>query len=178
MLRMTLLAGLMASGSLAAEHQAATLQECAELELRVAGLFRVGTASLHLSDCTGAGEQILAAVPKQFSLELARDFDGADLSDTARDLLVRNLALADANDLPTALACLADAYVDAGPGDRYDVIYRPGDSLSLYLNDQPLRRCEDSGHAEKYFLIWFGEQPFHRRMRDVLLQRAAESARG
>jgi hypothetical protein len=154
------------------------LEQCAELELRVAGLFRVGTASLHLNDCSAAREQILAEIPKQFSLDLARSFSGDDLSNTARDLLSRNLNLASADELPAPLACLADAYVDAQAGDRYDVIYQPGERLSLYLNEQLLRSCEDTGSGEKYFMIWFGEQPFHRRMRDELLRRAAESAQG
>lgn len=173
-----LLAGLLAATHLAGQDHGDEPQKCSELELRVAGLFRVGTASLHLPDCARATQQVLAAVPKQFSLDLARRFDGADLSETARDLLVRNLELTDPSDLPDPLACLAGAYVDAGPGDRYDVVYRPGESLSLYLNDELIRRCEDTGFGEKYFMIWFGDQPFHRRMRDVLLQRAVESAGG
>lgn len=154
------------------------LTQCSELELRVAGLFRVGTASLHLSDCDSPRDQVLAAVPKQFSLELARSFSGSDLSGTAREVLVRNLALDSERDLPPPLVCMADAYVDAGAGDRYDVVYSPVYGLSMYLNNELLRRCEADGSGPEYFMIWFGESPFHRRMRDELLRRASEAGRG
>ena len=153
------------------------LTECAELELRVAGLFRVGTASLHLNECAD-GARILEAVPKQFSLRLARSFSGSDLTETARDTLVDNLGLDGHEDLPEDLACMAEAYVDAGDGDRFDVTYLPGEHLSLYLNEELLRRCEDLGQGEKYFMIWFGDDPFHRRMRDRLLEQAAANAAG
>ncbi|MGY6589040.1 MAG: chalcone isomerase family protein [Wenzhouxiangella sp.] len=145
---------------------------CSELELRVAGLFRVGTAYLYLDQCENASERILDSIPKQFSLRLARSFSGEDLADTARTTLKDNLGLDNIDELPETLACMAGAYVDADDGDRYDVIYQPGEGLAMFLNDELLKTCEDSGDAAKYFMIWFGEQPFHRRMRDRLLQQA------
>lgn len=151
------------------------LKRCAELELRVAGLFHVGTAFLYLEQCASAAD-ILETVPKQFSLELARDFKGEDLIESARSTLTRNLGVDSADQLPEALRCLAGAYVDAESGDRYDVVYRPGDGLGLFLNERLLQSCEDSEDAEKYFMIWFGEDPFHRRMRDRLLEQARETA--
>lgn len=151
------------------------LSRCAELELRVAGLFRVGTAFLYLEQCADA-DRVLEAVPKQFSLELARDFRGEDLIESARSTLTQNLDVDDPSDLPEVLRCLADAYIDADSGDRYDVIYRPGAGLGLYLNNRLVHSCEDAAGAEQYFLIWFGEEPFHRRMRDRLLEQARANA--
>jgi|GEM_PF-2353356 len=147
------------------------LKSCSELDLRVAAFFKVGTASLHLADC-GQARQILADIPKQFSLDLARDFSGDDLNETARELLISNLGLNSGDDLPEALACLANAYVDAESGDRYDVVYNPDDGLALFLNDELLQRCENTGQGEKFFMIWFGEDPFHERMRDRLIEQA------
>ena len=152
------------------------LAQCAELELRVAGLFRVGTALLYLDEC-GNAERILESVPKQFSLVLARDFSGSDLVDSARSTLKQNFGLSDADELPDVLQCLADAYIDADSGDRYDVIYRPDEGLGLYLNGDLVQSCEPASGAEKYFMIWFGEEPFHRRMRDRLLEQAREQAK-
>jgi len=168
-----LLALMMALGLIqaSAAYAATELKTCSELELRVAALFKVGTASLHLADCSQV-DRILDSIPKRFSLALAREFSGADLREAARDLLVANLGLKSAGELPQSLACMADAYVDAGSGDRYDVIYQPGEGLSLYLNDRLLRQCENTGAAEKYFMIWFGDDPFHRRMRDRLIDQS------
>ena len=149
----------------------ANLTRCAELELRVAGLFRVGTALLYLDQCEDA-KRILEPVPKKFSLELARSFSGEDLIETARSTLKKNLALDDADQLPDPLRCMADAYVDAGDGDRYDVIFKPGEGLRMYLNGDLLQQCDADEGAEKYFMIWFGDQPFHRRMRDRLIEEA------
>ena len=148
------------------------MTRCSEMELRVAGLFKVGTAALYLHNCSAAREIVLDPVPKQFSLQMARDFAGTDLRKTARDALRDNLGIGSDEPLPESLRCLADAYVDARDGDRYDVIYRPRDSLELYLNRELVKRCEDTGQGEKYFMIWFGEDPFHQRLRDTLLDRA------
>ncbi|TVQ35208.1 MAG: hypothetical protein EA370_09540 [Wenzhouxiangella sp.] len=167
-----------APGSARADIGPLDIPVCSELELRVGGLFRVGTARLYLDDCPRARVDILASVPKQFSLELARSFSGEDLSEAAHDLLRRNLDLSHSEPLPESLACLADAYIDAGAGDRYDVSYLPEQGLALHLNGKLLKRCENAGLAEKYFLIWFGDQPFHRRMRDLLLERAESPGPG
>lgn len=169
-----LLAGLQSAQ--AAVPAPGGLRQCAELELRVAGLFRIGTAWLYLDQCQDA-ERILESVPKQFSLQLARSFRGADLIESARSTLKENLDLDHADDLPEVLRCLADAYLDADSGDRYDVVYRPDQGLALFLNDRLVQRCDDHEGAEKYFMIWFGEAPFHRRMRDRLLEEAMSQER-
>ncbi len=161
-----------------AEVELLDIPACSELELRVAGLFRVGTARLYLDNCHEARNQILSPVPKQFSLRLARPFSGQDLSETAYDLLRRNLHLTEDEPLPESLACLAKAYVDGEPGDRFDVTYRPEIGLALRLNGNLVQFCEDASYAEQYFSIWFGDEPFHRRMREVLLDRAENSDRG
>lgn len=160
-----------APGALASAPGGDELTRCAELELRVAGLFRVGTALLYLDQCEDA-RRILDPVPKKFSLELARSFRGEDLIETARSTLKQNLALNDIDELPEPLRCMADAYVDADSGDRYDVIFRPDRGLSMYLNGDLLKHCESAEGAEKYFMIWFGDEPFHRRMRDRLIEEA------
>lgn len=177
-LRHTLIGLLLAivwSASVTAAPTPGNLTRCAELELRVAGLFHIGTAFLYLDECASA-PRILDSVPKQFSLDLARDFKGEDLVESARSILTRNLGVDSHEELPEVLRCLADAYVDADSGDRYDVVYRPGEGLGLYLNDRLVQSCDDSEGAEKYFMIWFGEDPFHRRMRDRLLEQAEAAA--
>lgn len=168
--------GLATAASAASASTDGDLTRCAELELRVAGLFRVGTALLYLSECDDA-RRILEPVPKKFSLELARSFRGEDLIETARSTLKQNLSLSDAEELPDPLRCMADAYVDAGSGDRYDVVFRPDSGLSMYLNGSLLRHCESAEDAEKYFMIWFGDEPFHRRMRDRLIEDALSNGK-
>lgn len=148
------------------------LERCSEVELKVIGLFSVGTASLHLADC-GDAVRVLERVPKMFSLELDRDIAGEDLIDSANDLLVENLDLDSRQALPEELSCLANAYVDASEGERFDVVYRPGERLALYRDEELLRECPDRGHGHHYFRIWFGEQPFNARMKKALIERAA-----
>jgi hypothetical protein len=152
-----------------------TLKQCAEVQLRVAGLFNVGTATLHLADCADA-ERILESVPKQFSLELARDMKGEDLIDSANDTLVDNLGLDSRDELPVELACLANAYIDAERGEQFDVVYEPRARLALYRNGELLEECPDQGRGAEYFNIWFGERPFHRRLKDRLLEQALSGA--
>ncbi|RFF29749.1 chalcone isomerase family protein [Wenzhouxiangella sediminis] len=148
------------------------LQRCSEVELKVIGLFSVGTASLHLADCSDR-DRVLERVPKMFSLELDRDIAGSDLIDSANDLLVDNLDLQSRAALPEELACLANAYVDAAEGERFDVTYQPDERLALYRNGELLRECPDRGHGHQYFQIWFGEEPFNDKMKRRLLERAA-----
>jgi hypothetical protein len=155
-----------------AQAAAPELERCSEVELKVMGLFSVGTASLHLADCGQAG-QVLERVPKMFSLALDRDMAGQDLIDSANELLVDNLDVDSRDGLPQELACLADAYVDASEGERFDVVYRPDESLSLYRNGSLLRECPDRGRGHEYFKIWFGEEPFNEKMKRRLLEAAS-----
>jgi len=166
------LMSLLASMTVCADE---TLERCAEVELKVIGLFNVGTASLHLADCADA-RRLLAPVPKMFSLELNRDISGDDLIESAKQLLIENLDLPARSALPEELACLADAYVDAQAGERFDVVYEPGRRLALYGNGALIRECPDRGRASDYFLIWFGDEPFNTRMRDRLIDRALRRA--
>jgi len=169
------LMGLLCAATVATAANATSLEKCAEVELRIAGLFNVGTATLHLADCRDA-ERILESVPKQFSLQLARDMKGQDLIDSANDTLIDNLGFDSADELPEELACLANAYIDAEKGERFDVIYEPETRLALYRNDELLTECTDQGRGAEYFNIWFGERPFHRRLKDRLLHQALSKA--
>lgn len=155
---------------------AAELERCSQVELKVIGLFSVGTASLHLADCADAN-RVLEPVPKMFSLELARDIAGEDLIESANELLVENLGLDSPDALPDELACLANAYVDASDGERFDVVYDPNERLALYRNDELLKECPDQGRGHEYFNIWFGEDPFNEKMKRRLLERAVSSGR-
>lgn len=154
---------------------ASDFQRCSEVELKVMGLFSVGTASLHLTDCDDT-DRVLGRIPKMFSLELDRDMSGQDLIDSANELLVKNISGAEnPNELPQELACLADAYVDASEGERFDVVYQPEGGLALYRNGDLLRECPDQGHGHRYFQIWFGDEPFNHRMKRALLEPASSS---
>ncbi|QOC23338.1 chalcone isomerase family protein [Wenzhouxiangella sp. AB-CW3] len=159
----------------AAADDADKLTQCAEVELRVAGLFNVGTARLYLAECKDA-ERILESIPKRFSLELARDMSGRDLIDSANDTLVDNLDLKSRDELPRDLACLANAYVDAERGERFDVVYEPETRLALYRNGDLLTECPDQGRGAEYFNIWFGERPFHHRLKNRLLDQSLSAA--
>jgi len=158
--------------SLLGAAQNPDLKRCSEVELKVIGLFDVGTASLHLADCSAA-DRVLERVPKQFSLELDREIAGEDLIESANELLVENLGLSSREQLPEELSCLANAYVDADAGERFDVVYSPGERLALYRNQDLLRACPDRGHGHQYFQIWFGDDPFNDRMKERLLERAS-----
>lgn len=159
--------------SLVAPATGNQLQRCSEVELKVMGLFSVGTASLHLGDCADA-DRVLERVPKKFSLLLDRDMAGADLIESANELLVENLDdVGSPAELPAELACLANAYVDAEDGERFDVVYVPDQRLALYRNGELLEECPDRGRGHQYFMIWFGEEPFNERMKQALLERAS-----
>ena len=175
MLRILACGGLLLLANIALSQERPDLIRCAEVQLRIAGLFNVGTASLFLDDCSDA-QRILESVPKEFSLELARDMKGEDLIDSATNTLVDNLDLDSPEQLPQDLACLANAYVDAEKGERFDVVYEPDTRLALYRNGELLTECPDQGRGAEYFNIWFGERPFHRRLRDRLLSQALESS--
>jgi hypothetical protein len=155
-----------------ASADARTLERCSEVELKVMGVFSVGTASLHLADCSESN-RVLERVPKMFSLELDRDMAGRDLVESANELLVENLGVSSSDALPEELACLANAYVDAEDGERFDVTYEPDERLALYRNDELLEECPDRGRGHEYFKIWFGKNPFNNRMKRALLEGAA-----
>ncbi len=172
---MLLLAPLSAMADLPETMETAggELQRCANQAIRVIGVINVGHSGLYLEDCDDAG-RILESVPKQFTLELARDFAGEDLRASAREHLVKNLDFDSEEDIAGSLACMADAYVDGVDGDRFDVRYLPEEGLSLHHNDEEIAHCGNDDGSEKYFVIWFGDDPFSNRLKRRLLDGALE----
>lgn len=142
------------------------LKRCAVVPMKVMGFVRIGDAALYLDDC-GSSERILDDIPKQFSISLKRDASGQRLKRMAEDLLADNLSTELLEQ--AQFNCVTEAYIDAEKGDQYDVRYLPEQGLELILNGEILASCPVQTSSPLYFSIWFGEDPFNKKLRDALL---------
>ena len=144
------------------------LNQCASVPMTaLGGLIKLGDAHLYMENCQ-ARDQILESIPKLFSIQLTRDVKGEQLSKLANKYLLKNLG-SDRVDAGM-FDCITGQYTDAKDGDQYDVRYTPGDGLSLILNDKTIGKCEASPALAQYFVIWFGDKPFNRHLKNALLQ--------
>lgn len=143
------------------------LQQCASMKMRaLGGLVTIGEAELSLASCYEASN-ILDPIPKMLSITFARDVSAERLNKMASESMTDNLG--EGNSFDSIFECISGVYQDTREGDRYDVLYLPGEGLSLKLNQKLIAHCPDSDWAPKYFNIWFGEKPFHKRLRKELL---------
>lgn len=63
------------------------------------------------------------------------------------------------------------AYRDVEKGDRYALLYYPGEGTTLKLNGRPLVTVEGADFAAAYFSIWLGDNPAKASFREDLLGR-------
>lgn len=143
------------------------LQHCASMKMRaLGGLLTIGEAELSLVNCYAANN-ILEPIPKMLSITFERDVSAERLNRMASESMTENLG--EGSSFDSIFECISGAYQDTKEGDRYDVLYLPGDGLSLRLNHKLIAHCPDSNWAPQYFNIWFGKKPFHKRLRKELI---------
>jgi hypothetical protein len=60
------------------------------------------------------------------------------------------------------------AYRDVQSGDRYALVFQPGDGLWLEFNGEPVIRVAAAEFAQLYLGIWLGDPPLSQRLKQAL----------
>lgn len=142
------------------------LQQCSAVPIRVM-VFNLGDVALYREQCTD--ESDLTSQPVQLSFIYKRQFDAEDFQKSSVELLKRNVDSSTFNAIESALIDFNAGYQDARQGDRYDIRFSAETGLMLFKNGQQLSQSDNLQLGEVYFDIWFGDDPFSKRMKNDLL---------
>lgn len=142
------------------------LQQCSAVPIKVM-LFNLGDVALYLQQCSNDSD--LTSQPVQLSFIYKRSFDAEDFQKSSVELLKRNVDENTFNTIETALIDFNAGYQEAKQGDRFDIRFSPEAGLMLFKNGQQLSHSDNTQLGEVYFDIWFGDDPFSKRMKNDLL---------
>ena len=142
------------------------LQQCSAVPIKVM-LFNLGDVALYREECNDTSD--LTSLPVQLSFIYKRSFDAEDFQNSSVELLKRNVDENTFNSIETALIDFNSGYQEAVEGDRFDIRFSPEVGLMLFKNGQQLSQSDDAELGKVYFDIWFGEDPFSKRMKNDLL---------
>jgi hypothetical protein len=144
------------------------LNRCSIATVKALLVFKVGYASIYTQDCAALATDFYGSM-KQLSFEYHRDVPGDAFAKAAANFLQKNLPPDTWTALEAKINTFNGHYRDIGPGDRYDLVYMPGEGLRLLLNGELLVAETDTVFAHAYFEIWFGEDPYDRTLKSRLL---------
>lgn len=143
-----------------------TLQQCSAVPIKVM-LFNLGDVALYREQCSDDTD--LTSQPIQLSFIYKRSFDAENFQKSSVELLKRNLDESTFESIETGLLKFNTGYQQAEPGDRFDIRYSSSEGLMLFKNGQQISQSDDAQLGEVYFDIWFGKDPFSKRMKKDLL---------
>jgi hypothetical protein len=146
----------------------AVLNRCSIAPVKALVVFKVGYASVYTQDCVSLATDFYGSM-KQLSFEYHREVPGDAFAKAAANFLKKNLSPETWTALEDKIASFNSHYRDIVPGDRYDLVYAPGQGLRLLLNGELLAVETDAVFAHAYFEIWFGAQPYDKTLKSRLL---------
>lgn len=114
--------------------------------------------------------QIPGDVPMRLVIRYRRDVERDVFTESAAHYLEENLSEAELEAIAERLAMLNKHYQDVKEGDRYTLVYMPGEGTTLELNDEPQVTIKGADFAAAYFTIWLGKKPLDEDLRDDLLK--------
>lgn len=140
-------------------------------------LWRVYTGAYYIghatpdsaTDLVNEGDAAAARPAEALLLHYHRSIDAEDLVKAGNTFLRRNLEPPAWEALQPQLAELNAAYVDVEEGDRYTLLYLPGEATLLIHNDVVLTRVEGAGFGPAYLRIWLGDAPLSKGFKAALL---------
>lgn len=144
------------------------LNRCSIAPVKALVVFKVGYASVYTQDCATLATDFYGSM-KQLSFEYHREVPGDAFAKAAANFLKKNLSPETWTALQDKIASFNSHYRDIGPGDRYDLVYAPGQGLRLLLNGEVLTAETDAVFANAYFEIWFGAKPYDKTLKARLL---------
>ena len=111
------------------------------------------------------------------ALELTYDlsFDADDFANVTRDGIRQVVGDAAYTAMTDQIERFNRLYRNIEPGDRYRLVYDPGNGTTLYWNDIAMGTVEGQSFAAALFGIWLSERSMDNRLRQRLLQASLPS---
>ena len=113
--------------------------------------------------------ELLGDIPHVLEFVYARNIKAEQFASTAWKTLRRNWSDSHLEKLKPEIDDLHSLFRDVQKGDRYRLIYLPGEGIELVLNGQSLGRVGDKELGETYFSIWLGDDPLDHKLKKRLI---------
>jgi hypothetical protein len=143
------------------------LEPCSAAQVKAWMMFKVARANVYLPDCEGLNWPFAAPVALRFAYQ--REVPARGFTESANEMLERNLNEKKFQALEDAIRSFNDAYKEVEDGDTYYML-RTTDGLTLWLEGEELASVQNPELARLYFRIWFGDKPFSDSLRQDLLE--------
>ena len=129
--------------------------------------FRLYSAALYAFEKDAKTGNILLDVPKRLVLHYHRKFKKQEFIEYANLQLSKNPSV-DFARIRADVERLSDSYQDVKRGDRYELVYTPGQGTELLLNGKLRVRIPGEEFARAYFGIWLSEYPLDKKLMENL----------
>ena len=141
------------------------LSSCNTTDINIVFVLDVGNAELFLPDCDvfDHSEYLLA-------ITYNRSFTADEFIVSSDELVSRNNSEEVYNRIKSDLDQFNSHYQAVKKGDEYRISYTLKNGLSLEKNGILIASSNNKELAMAYFKVWFGDKPFHQRMKNNLLK--------
>lgn len=134
-------------------------------------------AALYLQAEAGPQDILDPGVAKRLDIVYRVPIKASDLITAAERMLSRQNPESVLARWQAQIDTLHAAYRDVQRGDRYALVFRPGDGLWLEFNGERVAQIDDAEFANLYLAIWFGDPPLSEPLKRALINRDADRAR-
>lgn len=143
------------------------------LRMRGAGVlkwlfFRVYVVALYLPPEV-PDWKALSDVPKKMEFYYLSDMKAEQFAESGGPLLKKNASPDELEAIRDKIDAINMMYRDVEEGERYSLVYLPGEGTELVLNGTVLGRIEGYDFAAVYYRIWLGEDPVDDTLKSMLL---------
>ncbi len=115
------------------------------------------------------GSQAFDDIMKRLELEYRVAISADDFARATLQKIKESVNSDVFNRILPKIESLNNLYRNVEPGDRYALVYVPGDGTRLVYNSAPLGMIEGAEFANAVFGIWIGDNPIDKAFRDDLL---------
>lgn len=143
-----------------------TLPQRGQGQYRFLGMLRVFQAAFYTAPETA---NPLGDIPRCLVIRYDRDFSAEQFQGVTRDGIRANLDAKTYASLAPRIEDYVRLYADVKEGDRYALIYVPGQGTKLTLNGKPRGTIAGRDFSAALFSIWLGENSMSKGLRRDLL---------
>ncbi len=134
-------------------------------------IFTVYGAALYVPNGTAPESVLSAQTPKRLDIEYFYEITPQQIMEGANTILDRQLDPEERQAVDERLRRFQGWFEAVGSGDRYTMIYRPGEGTTLLFNGQEKGTVEGADFAAAYFGIWLAEDSLSDRLKNDLTAR-------
>lgn len=141
------------------------LKLCNTSDINIIFVFDVGRAELYLPNC-----EVLDYSEFMLAITYKRSFTAEEFIVSSDELVARNNSTAIYKQVKNDLDRFNSQYQGVEKNDEYRISHTHKHGLKLQKNGKLISSSQNKHLAMAYFKVWFGDKPFHQKMKKNLLK--------